>query len=323
MRPGKKGAHTTIIKRGGRKGHSGVHGGAWKVAFADFTLAMMALFMVLWIVGSVTPEERREIVANINNQSFFESTVFNPINSDSTSGGGKLIGASRPEQDPSADSHPAQQDAQPAANDAVKDAVAKGESLDGALSRSRDEMQELSGLVMDITKNNNAQANLKIEVIPQGLRILLQDDRQRAMFERGSSTLTPFFKKLLLELAPVFNKLDNQLIITGHTDAVRFRDQEKYNNWNLAGDRALVARRVLEKGGLNQTRVIQVSSMADRMLLAPDAPKSATNRRIEITVLTKAAADTLFQFYGYHGEKVVKPIADRLEPQFPGSTPAD
>ncbi|MNE92463.1 Chemotaxis protein LafU [compost metagenome] len=111
----------------------------------------------------------------------------------------------------------------------------------------------------------------------------------------------------------MFNKLDNQIIITGHTDAVRFRDQERYNNWNLSGDRALVARRALEGGGLEQSRVIQVSSMADRMLLDPDNPESAANRRIEITVLTKAVADTLFQFYGYHGEKVVKPITERLE----------
>lgn len=310
MRPSKNSHSTTIIKRGSRKGHSGVHGGAWKVAFADFTLAMMALFMVLWIVGSVSEEERKEIVAQLNSQSIFDSTIFDPIDMESASGGGKLIGPAQPETDVST----AQNHNDPRGKDGQggKDADS-GESLDSVMNRSHIEMEELTAVIEKITAENNAQANLKIEVIPQGLRILLQDDRQKAMFERGSSTLTPFFGRLLTELAPVFNKLDNQIIITGHTDAVRFRDQERYNNWNLSGDRALVARRALEGGGLDQTRVIQVSSMADRMLLDPDNPESAANRRIEITVLTKAAADTLFQFYGYNGEKVVKPITERLE----------
>ncbi|MBF7978446.1 MULTISPECIES: putative lateral flagellar export/assembly protein LafU [Rahnella] len=304
MRSSKNTHNTTIIKRGSRKGHSGVHGGAWKVAFADFTLAMMALFMVLWIVGSVSEEERKEIVAQINSQSIFSSTVFDPIDMESASGGGKLIGTAQPVTDASAAQNP---------NDPRGKDADGGESLDSVMNRSHIEMEELTAVIEKITAENNAQANLKIEVIPQGLRILLQDDRQKAMFERGSSTLTPFFGRLLTELAPVFNKLDNQIIITGHTDAVRFRDQERYNNWNLSGDRALVARRALEGGGLDQARVIQVSSMADRMLLDPENPESAANRRIEITVLTKAAADTLFQFYGYHGEKVVKPITERLE----------
>lgn len=94
----------------------------------------------------------------------------------------------------------------------------------------------------------------------------------------------------------MFNKLDNKIIITGHTDASRYRDQEMYNNWNLSGDRAMAARKALAHGGLDMSKVLQVNAMADQMLLDNDKPLSAANRRIEIMVLTRTASDSLYQF---------------------------
>jgi chemotaxis protein MotB len=150
-----------------------------------------------------------------------------------------------------------------------------------------------------------------MEVVPQGLRILIQDDKQRDMFQRSSAVLTPFFNRLLAELAPAFNEMDNKIIITGHTDASRYRDQVLYNNWNLSGERALMAHKALVKGGLSEGRVLQINAMADQMLLDPAEPLAAKNRRIEIMVLTKTASDTLYQFFGNHGENVVKPAAKK------------
>ncbi|MBK0032019.1 putative lateral flagellar export/assembly protein LafU [Erwinia sp. S43] len=296
----KKGSHTTIIKRGGKKAHHGVHTGAWKVAFADFTLAMMALFMVLWIVGAVSKEERQEIVANLNGTSIFDGTVFSPISDPTAIAGPAPIMTSLPVQAAEANESAEQEASQP-------------ESLENVLSRSDRELNELGEAIARITAELNAQGNLSLEKVPQGLRILLQDDDDRVMFERGSAQMTPFFTRLLSELAPVFNRIDNKVIINGHTDAANYRDNAGYNNWNLSGDRALAARTVLEKGGLEAKRVLQVNAMADRMLLDPKNPLSARNRRIEIMVLTQSASDTLYQFYGRNGVKVVKPIAERLQ----------
>lgn len=299
----KKQAHTTIIKRASRREHHAPHGGAWKVAFADFTLAMMALFMVLWIMSSVTEEERKEVVARLTGESIFDGMVVSPLSS-----GGKAIngpnmimpGMQGGAQSTEELTHQLEQLAQ---------ASKSAESLEDVNKRSQQEMIELARVITEITKAFDAQSNLEMEIIPHGLRILIQDDQKREMFQRSSAILTPFFQRLLTQLAPVFNKIDNKVIITGHTDSSMYRDQTRYNNWNLSGDRALAARIALEQGGMAGDKVIQVNAMADKMLLKPDQPLSAANRRIEIMVLTHAAADSLYQFFGTHGVDVVQPVS--------------
>ncbi|WP_368543870.1 putative lateral flagellar export/assembly protein LafU [Enterobacter soli] len=303
MRGSRAKEHTTIIKRSSRKSHDAFHGGAWKVAFADFTLAMMALFMVLWIMGSVTEEERKEIVSQLNGQSIFDGQTLSPITQPHGVGGKIAVTEKR-------DTDAAKKAQQKASVNA--EALAKGESLDDVTSRSQNEIEDLARIIMKITSAYDAQSNLKIEIVPQGLRILITDDQKREMFQRSSAILTPFFKRLLTEFAPALNKIDNKIIITGHTDSTRFRDQDLYNNWNLSGERAMQARRVLTNAGLDQNKVLQVSGMADQMLIDPEHPLSSSNRRIEIMVLTQSASESLYQFFGQHGEKVIKPIADRL-----------
>jgi len=306
MRGNRGKEHTTIIKRSSRKSHDAFHGGAWKVAFADFTLAMMALFMVLWIMGSVTEEECKEIVSQLNGQSIFEGHTLSPITQPHGAGGKIAVTEKR---DTDAQKKKTQKEA------ATPAAMAKSESLDDVKSRSQNEIEDLARIIMKITSAYDAQSNLKIEIVPQGLRILITDDRKREMFQRSSAILTPFFKRLLTEFAPELNKIDNKIIITGHTDATRFRDQDLYNNWNLSGERAMQARKVLTNAGLDQSKVLQVSGMADQMLIDPDNPLSSSNRRIEIMVLTQSASESLYQFFGQHGEKVIKPIVDRLSQQ--------
>lgn len=299
----KKQAHTTIIKRASRREYHAPHGGAWKVAFADFTLAMMALFMVLWIMSSVTEEERKEVVSRLTGESIFDGMVMSPLSS-----GGKAING--PNMIMPGMQGGAQTTEEIAKQIEQLDQASKAtESLDDVTKRSQQEMVELARVIMEITKAFDAQSNLEMEIVPQGLRILIQDDQKREMFQRSSSILTPFFQRLLTQLAPVFNKIDNKVIITGHTDSSLYRDQMRYNNWNLSGDRALAARIALEQGGMVADKVIQVNAMADKMLLKPDQPLSAANRRIEIMVLTHAAADSLYQFFGTHGVDVAPPVS--------------
>lgn len=305
MRNARGKEHTTIIKRSSRKSHDAFHGGAWKVAFADFTLAMMALFMVLWIMGAVTEEERKEIVSQLNGESIFDGQSLSPVTQPNGVGGKIAVTEKRDRGD-----HKSPSSKQEAAK--IETAVAKGESLDDVNTRSQREIEDLARIIMKITSAYDAQSNLKIEIVPQGLRILITDDQKREMFQRSSAILTPFFKRLLTEFAPALNKIDNKIIITGHTDATRFRDQDLYNNYNLSGERAMQARKVLTNAGLAQDKVLQVSGMADQMLLDPANPLSSSNRRIEIMVLTHSASDSLYQFFGQHGEKVIKPIVDKL-----------
>lgn len=323
MRDAAKG-HTTIIKRVSRKQHDAVHGGAWKVAFADFTLAMMALFMILWIMGSVTEDERKEVMflLNGNGESFFEGKTSVIITSSLNSSGssttiipGKTQPSEQPERTEENDTSQERELLKELANH-----TSDVENLKDVNKRSEKEIEELARIIMEITSAYNAQSNLNIEIIPQGLRILIQDDQKREMFHRSSEILTPFFTRLLTEFAPALASIDNNIIITGHTDATQFRDQERYNNWNLSGARAMQARNVLVKGGLDASKILQVSGMADQMLLDTANPLSSANRRIEIMVLTHAASDSLYQFFGQHGEKVIKPLTESLSSP-PAGTP--
>lgn len=147
--------------------------------------------------------------------------------------------------------------------------------------KSATELGELATSINTIARDAHMEANLEMEIVPQGLRVLIKDDQNRNMFERGSAKIMPFFKTLLVELAPVLDSLDNKIIITGHTDAMAYKNNI-YNNWNLSGDRALSARRVLEEAGMPENKVMQVSAMADQMLLDAKNPQSAGNGALRL-----------------------------------------
>ena len=306
-----RGAKTTIIRRQIKKNHGGHHGGAWKVAFADFTLAMMALFMTLWIVNSVSKSDRENIVAALHGQSIFNGGGMAPLNKvgkQPIAPGAASKNAKRKMQatNPEELAKITEENAKRAKDVNEKTALLK--------KKSARELGELATDINAIARNAHMESNLEMEIVPQGLRVLIKDDQNRNMFERGSARIMPFFKSLLVELAPVFDSLDNKIIITGHTDAMAYKN-DVYNNWNLSGDRALSARRVLEQAGMPNDKVMQVSAMADQMLLDSKNPESAGNRRIEIMVLTQSASDTLYQYFGQQGEKIVQPLVNQLDKQ--------
>jgi chemotaxis protein MotB len=158
-------------------------------------------------------------------------------------------------------------------------------------------------------------------VVPQGLRILIKDDQQRFMFERGSVQLNPHFATLLGRLAGVLAKVGNKLIISGHTDSVPYK-VKGYNNWNLSGDRALRARNVMVDSGLASASVLQVAAQADVMPLRPEAPEDGVNRRIEILMLTAKAEGLYRELFGdrqvrveYAAEKTRLVLPNSVEQQ--------
>ena len=272
---GGEGEHEIIIKRRGKKGHDDEHGGAWKVAFADFTLAMMALFMVLWIIQ---PQMEQ------SNPSYGEMES-NPL---VDGGAGIFDGTS---------TSPLELDGIPVRPPQADETDRKDAKSDQDGSRnygSTEELKKLAELMREVASEVDALANLEVDVVPQGLRILIKDDQQRFMFQRGSATLNPHFQKLLGVLAGVLSKVDNKLIISGHTDATPYRQKNGYDNWNLSGDRALRARNALVDAGLAERSVLQVTAQAAVMPLLPEDPQSGANRRVEILLLT-ASAEALYK----------------------------
>ncbi len=268
----------TIVKRRGKKGHGDEHGGAWKVAFADFTLAMMALFMVLWIIQPQIDQ---------SNPSFGQMDT-NPI---VDGGAGIFDGNSTTPLDLDGVPLPAPQ-ARPEEGQAESDQPGSRRYSSAA------EMQSLAELMREVAEEVDALANIEVNVVPQGLRILIKDDQQRFMFQRGSATLNPHFNQLLAVLSGVLAKVENKLIISGHTDATPYRLASGYDNWNLSGDRALRARNVLVGAGLPERSVLQVSAQADVMPLRPEDPENGANRRVEILLLTDAAEALYRELFG-------------------------
>lgn len=276
---GAGGEHEIIIKRRSKKGHGDEHGGAWKVAFADFTLAMMALFMVLWIIQ---PQ------MELSNPSYGEMES-NPL---VDGGAGIFDGTS---------TSPLELDGVPVRPPQASetDTVESKREQDGIRHfGSTEELKALAELMRAVASEVDALANLEVDVVPQGLRILIKDDQQRFMFQRGSATLNPHFQTLLGVLAGVLAKVDNKLIISGHTDATPYRQKNGYNNWNLSGDRALRARNALVDAGLAERSVLQVTAQADVMPLHPEDPQNGANRRVEILLLTASAQALYEELFG-------------------------
>ncbi len=278
-----------IVKRRKKSGHDEVHSGAWKVAFADFTMAMMALFMVLWVI---TPQNPKQTAA--------AEQITNPL---VDGGAGVFDGNSKtPLEMPAAPVQPNKADPREQTKETSK--------VEPVKYSSPAELKELADLMQAMALELDAQANVEVQVVPQGLRILIKDDQQRFMFERGSVQLNPHFATLLERLAGVLAKVGNKLIISGHTDSVPYKAVKGYNNWNLSGDRALRARNVMVDSGLAPTSVLQVAAQADVMPLRPDAPEDGANRRIEILLLTAKAEGLYREIFGeqqarvdYSGEK--------------------
>lgn len=266
-----------IVKRRKKSNHDENHGGAWKVAFADFTLAMMALFMVLWVI---TPQ-------NIQQTRAAEEKT-NPL---VDGGAGIFDGHSRtPLELEGIPLQPHRPETPNAAADHITNKPLK--------YSSPAELQELASLMKSLALQLDAEANIEVQVVPQGLRILIKDDQQRFMFERGSTRLNPHFATLLQRLAGVLAQVGNKLIISGHTDSTPYKLASGYNNWNLSGDRALSARNVMVDSGLASDAVLQVAAQADVMPLRPDDPEDGVNRRIEILLLTVKAEGLYRELFG-------------------------
>lgn len=288
--------HEIIVLKRKVKNNAAAAGGAWKVAFADFTLAMMAFFMVMWIIAVSSQEERVITASALRDYSILgkEKNPFDIRNSPYPVdlGGDPSI---KEEEIPSFNDG---KHADPKFRSYPRSIFYEGSNGNdyGDLMTGKvdgpEQMQELANFIAKLSEMVDAKDNLELNLVPQGLRILIRDDDEREMYSRGSDRISPFFRNVLMSLAPVFKRVENRIMISGHTDSAPFPGAN-YTNWELSSDRAMMARRVLIAGGMPDSRVAQVVGLADTMLDDRENSLASTNRRIELLVMTVQAESQL------------------------------
>ena len=260
-----------IIKKAGH------HGGAWKVAFADFATAMMAFFLVLWLSASTSPEQKEAIEGYFKDPvGFVEGGSPNPVDLD---GSAAVVVTS------SAD----QQDTDIKFEDDVIEDLAED------IEQQR--LQELKDVLETKIDQNETlhefKEQLLLDITPEGLRIQIVDQSKRPMFDSGKSELKFYSEDILIELAKTISQVPNKISLTGHTDAQPFLGREGYTNWELSTDRANAARRAMVAGGIAETQVSRVVGLASSVLFDNDDALAAVNRRIAIIVLNRKAEDEI------------------------------
>jgi len=287
-----------IIKKVKKVAHAAHHGGAWKVAYADFVTAMMAFFLLLWLLNATTEEQK----AGISNYFAPEAVSYSQSGAGGVLGGRTPTkkGANKSPSSPTGIVVPLPSEKREHENDgdgkSANTGKGDGKSPDAAkgdgpakqeekkLRKAADELRkaiEASPELKGLTKN------LLIETTPEGLRIQLVDRNNIAMFPLGSANVLPHTKKLLKKIGELAAKLDNKIAIEGHTDATPYADGSGYSNWELSADRANSTRRMLESFGIGGGRVVQVIGKAEREPLIKENPRDPRNRRISITLLRK------------------------------------
>lgn len=307
---------TTIIKKVKKGGHGGHHGGAWKVAYADFVTAMMAFFLLLWLLNATTEEQKMGI------SNYFDPTA---ISRSTRSGSGGVLGgtsitvpgALKTSSSPPMISQPQVARPQAESTESISPDSDDPENIESRLGSEEDREGVVSEELLEkLLEEREAQQfaeaeemlrqaiaeseefgdeideeSFQIEKTEEGLRIQLVDQEKVAFFPNGSDAMFPVTRRLLEQVAKVLSKLPNKVKITGHTDATKFPPGSRFTNWELSSARANSSRRVLESNDINPERVVSVVGMADRDPILPDDPKSPTNRRVSIVLLKQTLDD--------------------------------
>ena len=277
------------IKKGGGGGH---HGGAWKVAYADFVTAMMAFFLLMWLINTTSPEQKRGIADYFAPASVSETTSGSGgILSGTALGedGAKSNGSMAIVEDSAPDArHPNDGKAKEAAKAPAADEAARAQQQKNEEAAFASAAQSLRQALQDMPELAELSKNIIIDQTPEGLRIQLVDQEGRAMFNTGTAAPNDRAKLLLRAIAKVVNQLPNRISIYGHTSATPGAGGKAEGDWSLSANRADASRRILQGAGVEPDRVYQVSGKATSEPLYPDDPTLPGNRRIAIVLLREA-----------------------------------
>ncbi|WP_271409471.1 flagellar motor protein MotB [Pseudomonas sp. Q1-7] len=310
-----------IVKRVKRYA-AGHHGGAWKIAFADFATAMMAFFLVLWLLSSATPEQKKAISGYFKDPIGFTESA-SPYVIDL---GGTPTPAPDRTLNPELKDAPDSQEAAIDSTDSTPVDARQVETMADQIERERLELllQELQNKVEENPELRKFKDQILFEITQDGLRIQIMDAANRPMFDLGSARLQPYFEDILLILAETIKTVPNKISISGHTDAKPYAGDVEFGNWELSAGRANAARRTLIAGGYPEGQVARVVGYASSALFDRKDPFNPVNRRIDIIVLTKKAQRDIEgeQAEPVENDTPAAPQSEVPQPQAPADIPS-
>jgi chemotaxis protein MotB len=276
-----------IVKRVKKGGH-GHHGGAWKIAYADFVTAMMAFFLLMWLLGSTTEGDKKGIA------DYFSAPLKVSLGSGGSGAGDASHVIKGGGQDLTRTTGQVKRGEVAAERAQVNLKALKAEQVRAEVARLEDLKRKVEEKIAANLKLAPMAHQLRLDMTADGLRIQIVDDQNRPMFDSGSAAVQPYMRELLLEIGGVLAGVPNRLTLEGHTDATPYASGERgYSNWELSSDRANASRRELVQGGMPDDRVLKVQGLASSVPLRDDDPLAAANRRISIIVMNRDAEDRL------------------------------
>jgi chemotaxis protein MotB len=275
-----------IIKRVKKGGH-GHHGGAWKIAYADFVTAMMAFFLLMWLLGSTTEGDKKGI-ADFFNTPLRVSFVGGSGSGDASSvvrGGGTDLTRTTGQ---------VKQGEVPAPKKTLNLQALQAEQRRAEMARLEELKKKVEAAIDANPKLAAMKSQILLDMTRDGLRIQIVDELNRPMFDSGSAIVKPYMRELLRDIGLVLGEVPNRITLEGHTDAQAFSSGDRgYSNWELSSDRANASRRELVFGGLPEDRMLIVQGLASSTPFDRKDPDSPANRRISIIVMNREAEDRL------------------------------
>ena len=277
-----------IMKRVKKGGHA-AHGGAWKIAYADFVTAMMAFFLLMWLLGSTTDGDKKGIA------DYFQSPLKIAMAGGSGSGDSNSVLKGGGESLTSTVGQVKKGEVE-AQRNTINLHKLKAEQMRAEAARLENLKQEIQQKMQSSDKLKDLSSQIRLDMTRDGLRIQIVDDQNRPMFASGSATIAPYMKDLLRAIGSVLVEVPNRLTLEGHTDAQPFPGGDRgYGNWELSSDRANASRRELIAGGLTDDRVLRVQGLASSQPFDDKDPLAPANRRISIIVMNREAEDRMFR----------------------------
>ncbi len=276
-----------IVKKVKKGGHA-VHGGAWKIAYADFVTAMMAFFLLMWLLGSTSEGDKKGLSDYFNAP--FKVAMMGGTGAGASNsilpGGGRDLTQRSGQSPQGSGADPIQKKM---ATAMVKAEIARqdAKTLAGLSAK-------ISAVIANSPKLIEFSSQIRLSTTPDGLQIQIVDDQRRAMFDSGSAVLKPYMRDILKEIGAALNGVENKISLDGHTDRAPYSNAARgYSNWELSSDRANASRRELVAAGMPDDKLARVVGLASSILLEPESPMSPVNRRISIIVMTREAEERL------------------------------
>jgi chemotaxis protein MotB len=284
-----------IIKRVRKGGHN-KHGGAWKIAYADFVTAMMAFFLLMWLLGSTTEGDKKGIA------DFFNAPLKVALLGGSGAGDSSHV-VRGGGQDLSRTTGQVKEGDVPSKRKLLNIKALEAEQKRAEVSRLEALKKKVEDALSASPKLAAMRSQIRLDMTRDGLRIQIVDEQNRPMFDSGSAIVKPYMRELLREIGHVLQDVPNRITLEGHTDAQPFSAGERgYSNWELSSDRANASRREIVAGGLPEDRMLLVQGLASSNLFVPTDPLNPMNRRISIIVMNRDAEDRLLKLLPSQGE---------------------